>query len=201
MKIKGKTIDKDNNIIAFSDVKVLSDKFECLFDTKSNEKGEYEVDVDEKSEFIISVKDYGVKMLETWISKPYLKDDEEDLDLKFDTLEIYGLNVILIKGAPYPLMIYFRPMSLERCLAKEKEIDPIFNENFASVKLNGTDVEIINTLKVDEVVEVKDGDKSSLKAYLLQCKLNGNLKNINKIEVEIRDKFNNFAKAVEYFTK
>ena len=63
--------------------------------------------------YLIGVKDYAIENLEFWCHDLDLTIDQT-LDFKFGKLEIYWTNVFQVKGAYPSLMIYFRPMSLEK---------------------------------------------------------------------------------------
>lgn len=178
MLLSGYTRDKDSNPIAGANVYVMSERFEPLHQTLSDEKGFYSFDLPAgKYKYLVAVKDYGEKYLEYWCENIDLSEDSS-IDARFDTLEVYGLNVFRVMGGHPALMVYFRPMSLEKFRAGEADICPDITSIRAFV--NGGEVSILETNKVREFA----GDRS-MSAYLIQAALPEGVNEWERVDVEI----------------
>lgn len=178
MLLSGYTRDKDLNPIAGANVYVMSERFEPLHQTVSDEKGFYSFDLlAGKYKYLVAVKDYGEKYLEYWCENIDLSEDRS-IDARFDTLEVYGLNAFRVNGAFPALMVYFRPMSLKKALAGEKDICPDITSIRAFV--NGGEVSVLETNKVREFA----GDRS-MGAYLIQAALPEGVNDWERVDVEI----------------
>ena len=96
MKLYGNVTDKNNNPIADADIIILSEQFEPIFQTTSDDKGCYFLDLPSgRYPFLAAVKDYGENNLEYWCQNLDLTHDL-NLDVSFDTLEIYGLHIFRV---------------------------------------------------------------------------------------------------------
>lgn len=178
MLLSGYTRDKDLNPIAGANVYVMSERFEPLHQTLSDEKGFYSFDLPAgKYKYLVAVKDYGEKYLEYWCENIDLSEDRS-IDARFDTLEVYGLNVFRVMGGHPALMVYFRPMSLEKFRAGEADICPDITSIRAFV--NGGEVSVLETNKVCEFA----GDQS-MGAYLIQAALPEGVNEWERVDVEI----------------
>ena len=120
MLLSGFITDKNQAPIANAAVELKDKNFETLYQTLSDERGRYQLDVPPDCyPFLTAVKEYAVHYLEYWcqdipLTKPL------SLDVSFDRLEVYGLHVFPVKGAGNGLMAYFRPMSLDKYQRGEK---------------------------------------------------------------------------------
>lgn len=178
MLLSGYTRDKDLNPIAGANVYVMSERFEPLHQTVSDEKGFYSFNLPAgKYKYLVAVKDYGEKYLEYWCENIDLSEDRS-IDARFDTLEVYGLNVFRVMGGHPALMVYFRPMSLEKFRAGEADICPDITSIRAFV--NGGEVSVLETNKVREFA----GDQS-MGAYLIQAALPEGVNEWERVDVEI----------------
>lgn len=178
MMLSGYTRDKDSNPIASANVYIMSERFEPLHQTLSDEKGFYSFDLPAgKYKYLVAVKDYGEKYLEYWCENIDLSEDRS-IDARFDTLEVYGLNVFRVMGGHPALMVYFRPMSLEKFRAGEADICPDITSIRAFV--NGGEVSILETNKVREFA----GDRS-MSAYLIQAALPEGVNDWERVDIEI----------------
>ena len=120
-----------------------------------------------------------MKNLEYWCQNINLAQDLK-LDIRFDTLEIYGLHVFSVKGAYPSLMVYFRPMSLEKYKKGDMDICPTIKS--VPVFVNSVEVSILEQNKVLEYI----GDRA-LSAFLLQVEIPENIKRWNRVDIEIWD--------------
>ena len=164
MKISGYVNDKNGRAIEGASVELKSEDFETVYRACSGKNGYYEICAEDKFyPFLASVKDYGEKNLEYWCQNLDLYEDMR-LDISFDKLEIYGLHVFSVRGAYPSLMVYFRPMSLEKFKNGNDDIAPDVRE--ICVEIDNYKSEIYSINKVGEFI----GDRV-LTAYLLQVSL------------------------------
>ena len=108
-----------------------------------------------------------------------------------DSLEIYGLNVFTVEGAYNSLMVYFRPMSLERFQAGEADISPDIRS--IQISVDGQIVEILSQNHVEEYT----GD-IMLKAFLMQVSNPNEDRSWKELTVFVFDKNNNCGAASIY---
>ena len=188
MKISGYVNDKNGLGVEGATVEIKNDDFETLYQTCSNSDGSYEIITqDGKYPFLVSVKNYGEENLEYWCQNIDLSRDIR-LDIFFDKLEIYGLHVFSVKGAYPSLMVYFRPMSLEKFKNGDADIAPDMRD--ICVEIDNSKVEIYSKNKVGEFI----GDRV-LTAYLLQVALPSGQSDWKSLSVEICDENYNYGKA------
>jgi hypothetical protein len=188
MLLSGYTKDKNSNPIAGANVYIMSERFEPLHQTVSDEKGFYSFDLPAgKYKYLVAVKDYAEKYLEYWCENIDL-DGDRTIDARFDTLEVYGLNVFRVMGGHPALMVYFRPMSLEKFRAGEADICPDITSIRAFV--NGGEVAVLETNKVREFAVDR-----SMSAYLIQIALPEGVNEWERVDVEITDDGGAFGMA------
>lgn len=193
MLLSGHTMDKDGSPIAGANVYILSERFEPLHQGLSDEKGFYSFDLPEgEYKYLVAVKDYGEKYLEYWCENIALTEDRT-IDARFDTLEVYALNVFRVMGGHPALMAYFRPMSLKKALAGETDICPEITGIRAFV--NGGEVSVLETNRVREFAVDR-----TMGAYLIQIALPEGVDDWERVDVEIRDGEDAFGMAT-LFTK
>ncbi len=188
MKISGYVKDKKGIGVEGATVEIKNENFETLYRTYSDSNGYYEMIAEGgRYPFLVSVKDYGEENLEYWCQNIDLSRDVR-LDVSFDKLEIYGLHVFFVKGAYPSLMVYFRPMSLEKFKNGEEDIAPDIRE--ICVEIDNSKVEIYSKNKVGEFV----GDRV-ITAYLLQVALPDRESDWNRLGIEICDENCNYGRA------
>lgn len=188
MILSGYTMDKDSNPIAGANVYIISANFEPLHQALSDENGFYSFDLPEgKYKYLVAVKDYNEKYLEYWCENIDLSEDRI-IDARFDTLEVYALNAFRVNGGHPALMVYFRPMSLKKVLAGEKDICPEIKSIRAFV--NGAEVAVLETNKVREFAA-----DMTMGAYLIQIALPEGVNDWERLDVEIRDEADAFGMA------
>lgn len=188
MILEGYVKNKNNEPIANAMVEIKGEDFITIHSTESDENGYYKFDIPEGNyPFLIAVKDYAVKCLEYWCQNIELKQDMQ-LDVSFDTLEVYGLHAFRVKGGRNSLMIYFRPMSLVKFQQGETDIAP----ELAAIKvvIDGKEIPILLQNKVKEC-----GGEMNMTAYLIQVDTQEVEKDWTKLEIEIRDKEDNYGAA------
>lgn len=188
MRLFGYTCGKDGQPICGAVVEIKDTNFQTLYRTESDEHGFYQIDVaNAVYPFVAAVKDYGVRYLEYWCQNLDLNQDQR-LDVKFDTLEIYGLHPFWIKGGLNALMVYFRPMSLDKFQKGERDIAPELE--CIQVTLDGKAAEILVCNQVRESI----GDRE-LTAYLIHVSNPNEQRRWNRLDLELWDSKGNYGAA------
>ena len=194
MKLFGYTRGKDGRPICGAVVEIKDTDFQTLYRTESDEQGFYQIDAaNAVYPFVAAVKDYGVRYLEYWCQNLDLKQDQR-LDVRFDTLEIYGLHAFFVKGGLNALMVYFRPMSLDKFQKGERDIAPEVDR--IQVTLDGKTAEILVRNQVRESI-----GEQELTAYLLHVSNPNVQRTWNRLDVELWDVKGNYAAATIFNCK
>lgn len=194
MLIQGYVSDKNKSPISNALIELKGENFVTLFSTQSNENGYYKLEVPADTyPFLTAVKDYAINCLEYWCQNISLKNNLE-LNVSFDTLEIYGLHVFTVKGGNNSLMAYFRPMSLPKFKQGAQDIAP---DNIAiKAIVDNQEAHIISVNPVQECI-----GEQKMSAYLIQIETT-NVNNIwHKFELQIRDTDNNYGAAAIFNIK
>lgn len=188
MKLSGYTLGKDGQPICGAVVEIKNADFQTLYRTESDELGFYQIDAaNAVYPFVAAVKEYGVRYLEYWCQNLDLNQDRR-LDVRFDTLEIYGLHAFCVKGGLNALMVYFRPMSLDKFRAGEADIAPELNR--IKITIDGADAKVLVTNPVHESI----GDQE-LTAYLLHVSNPNTERTWNRLDLELWDPSGNYGAA------
>lgn len=188
--IQGVTRGKNNNALAGVSVELKNDRFQTVYATVSDENGNYELTVpDGVYPFLTAVRDYADRYLEYWAHNIPLYG-AFTLDIQIDTLEIYGTNAFVVKGAANALSIYFRPMSLEKFKAGETNIAPDFDDNGVYVAVNCRESEVLVVNRVREYIS-----PGFLTACLIQVSLSDSIEAWERVDIMIRDKSGNIGRA------
>jgi len=156
--ISGKVTDFSGKPIVSAMIEAKTNLFEMKYHTFSDRNGNYSISVDAGTYIGLScvrMADYGKSSLEFWAwNVP--ANENMTINMRYERLEVYGLNVFRIQGAHRGYSIYCRPMSLTRYLAWEKNPTPLMN--FAP-NLDKMRVEVIingSPAKVNMVEKVKE---------------------------------------------
>lgn len=190
--IKGITRDKNGAALPCVSVELKNEQFQTVYQAESDEQGQFALTVpDGDYPFLTAVRDYTEKYLEFW-AHDISAYGEVSLDITIDTLEIYGINAFEVKGPGKTLSIYFRPMSLEKFLAREQDIAPEFDTDGICVKLNGTPTEVVAVNRVQEYI----GEGGFCTGYLIQAALPANGEQWHCVELTLRDRGGSFGSAV-----
>lgn len=178
--LKGYVKDKRENAIEGAWIEIKNEQFQTEFEVASDKNGYYEITVpDKKYSFVTIVRDYAEKYLEYWCQNINLEEDIQ-LDVQIDTLEVYGLHAFCVKGGLNAIMVYFRPMSLEKFQTGAEDISPDLES--IKVRIDGQEVSILITNKVGEFA----GDRT-MTAYLIQADMPEMVIDWKRLDVEIRD--------------
>ena len=193
MILEGYVTDKNNAPAANVSMEIKGSDFVTLYQTKSDENGYYKLDVPSGTyPFLTAVKDYAVNFLEYWCQNIPLQN-HMTLNIRFDTLEIYGLHVFSVKGGGNSLMAYFRPMSLAKFLQGSEDIAP--DGITMQVMIDEQERPVITTNPVREFAGNRE-----MSAYLIQIEVPEPNMQWHKFEIQIRDKNGNFGAASIFST-
>lgn len=171
--IYGQVTDFNGNPIDSAVVLIKDKHFEDQYTTFSGPDGYYELEVEAghyASLASVRMQDYGKTKLEYWAWNLHVEEDME-LPIRYDKLEVYGVNVFRVQGAYPGYTIYFRPMALSRYYAdapkgKSKDLAPEPENMDLSVTINGAPV------KVNLIQQIKEyTGKAPMTAYLIHTDL------------------------------
>ena len=189
--IKGKVTDFSGKPIVSAMIEAKTNLFEMKYHTFSDKNGNYSLNVEAGTYIGIScvrMADYGQSNLEFWAWNVPAHDNMT-INMRYDRLEVYGLNVFKIQGAHRGYTIYCRPMSLTRYLAWERNPSPLLNiapdpdKMRVEVTINGS------TAKVNMVEKVKEyAGKQQAEGYVIYTDLGAaTSKPYDEIRVTITD--------------
>ena len=187
MILDGYIKDKNNQPVALAEVELKDNNFETLYSTCTDTKGYYKFDIPSGYyPFFFAVKGYKETGLEYWCQDIILNADLK-LDAKIDTLEVYGLHAFSVKGAGNGLMVYFRPMSLDKYLRGAEDIAP--EQIDIKVSVDGEERALVNVNKVFEYAGTH-----KMPAYLIQIDTE-KADTWHKLDVEIWDENQSYGAA------
>ena len=194
--VTGVIKNKKGQVIEGVAVALKDEEFVDVASTKTNERGEYILNVKNGYyPYIYAVKDYAKNYLEFWGQNINVRD-KIIINASIDKLEIYGLHCFRVKGGYPALTVYFRPMSLDKFLKGEEDISPNMTDESISVWINDEEQKILSVNRVQEYV----GDRY-MRAYLIQVSLPKKLrdKDENLLDVKILDLDEQFGQASIFF--
>lgn len=187
MILYGYIKNKYNLPVEQATVELKNSSFETLYATCTDTEGYYKFDIPSGYyPFFFAVKGYKETGLEYWCQDIVLNADLQ-LDAKIDTLEIYGLHAFSVKGAGNGLMVYFRPMRLDKYLNGFEDIAP--DKIDISILVDGEKSPLVNINKVYEY-----GGTHKMTAYLIQIATK-KVESWHKLDVEIWDENQNYGAA------
>ncbi|MBQ1372465.1 MAG: carboxypeptidase regulatory-like domain-containing protein [Oscillospiraceae bacterium] len=189
MRLYGHTLDKLGEPIANAQILVKDRHFQTLYETESDAHGTYSLELPAGNyPFIMAVRDYAERYLEYWCQNLHLTQDTQ-LDLSFDSLELYGLHVFQVLGGYPSLMLYVRPMSLEK-FKQGGVADCCPDIQSIRVLVDRQEVSLLVQSKVEEFI----GD-GAMTALLIQVSLPEQQASWHRLDVEIRDNSGAFGAA------
>ncbi|MCE5347533.1 MAG: hypothetical protein LLG13_14785 [Bacteroidales bacterium] len=176
-KIYGHMTDFSGNPLR-SFISVKPDAFEDVNAVWSNADGYYEISLPERTynNFYVNDGNYRSTTLEAW-SWHMIVDEDQEIDYKIGTGEVYNLTVWPNNGGYNSLLLSFRPMVLgDRSKTKSKQIinDKEFNLNNIAPELDIKDMNITINGKQAEIYSIQKyfetGQNISMCAYLVQIR-------------------------------
>ena len=156
--ISGKVTDFSGKPIVSAMIEAKSKLFEMNYHAFSDKNGNYSINVEEGTYIGIScirMADYGKTHLEAWAWNVPAYNNMT-INMRYERLEVYGLNVFRIQGAHRGYTIYCRPMSLTRYLEWEKNPSALLNiapnpdKMLVEVTINGAPAKVNMVEKVKE---------------------------------------------------
>lgn len=182
--IRGTTKDRSGKPLSSVSVELKDESFQTVYTTLSDEEGHFTMTVpDATYPFLTAVRDYAASYLEYWAHNVPVFGCL-NMDIEIDTLELYGLNAFEIKGAAPALTLYFRPMSLVKFQAQEKDIAPDFDPDGITVRIDGQTSEVFVVNRVKESIAPNE----FLTAYLMQATLPENEDAWNRVDLRLQDR-------------
>ncbi|MDR0363546.1 MAG: carboxypeptidase-like regulatory domain-containing protein [Bacteroidales bacterium] len=121
--IKGRVTDFSGKPIAGALIEVKTNNFDMKYHAYSDVTGNYSVQVEPGTYLGIAavrMQEYAKSKLEFWAWNVPAYNDMT-INMRYDRLEVYGLNVFRIHGSYRGYTIYCRPMSLSKYLEWEKD--------------------------------------------------------------------------------
>lgn len=176
-KISGHMTDfRGNPLKAF--FLVNPDDFNAVSGVWSNADGYYEINIPERTynNFYVNDGNYKSTTLEAW-SWHMIVDENQEIDYKIGTGEVYNLSVWPNNGGYNSLLLSFRPMvlgdrnginSMQTIDGKELNvinIAPELERKDMNITINGKQAEIYSMQKYYET-----GDENAMPAYLIQIR-------------------------------
>lgn len=160
--IRGRVSHFDGSPVDSALVEIKNDDFSTAYSTHTDSEGYYElivkpdnylallsVRMDEYPRFS-SLPEEDQK-LEFWAWN-FIARSDTVIDIRYDRLEIYGLNAFRIYGAAPGYTIYCRPMSLGLLHAGSDDLCPAPEDLDIDVEINESPVELNMVQKVREYV-------------------------------------------------
>jgi hypothetical protein len=201
--ISGKVTDFSGKPIVSAMIDAKTRVFEMKYHAFSDKNGNYSLTVEEGTYIGIScvrMEDYAKDKLEFWAWNVPAYNNMT-LNMRYDRLEVYGLNAHRIQGAYRGYTIYCRPMSLTRYQQWEKNPTPTMtlapdpDKVRVEVTINGS------AAKVNMVEKVKEyGGKQTMDAFVIYTELGAvTNKPYDEIRVTITDLENGDKGEAVYF--
>lgn len=170
--ITGVVSDYDGNAIRNCSVMFQNSMFDVLFETKTDDEGQYQITVSKGKYSNLGAIDMdtyphtmepGMKTddlrLEFW-GWNVIADRDTTLNIKYHRMEAYGLHVFQIMGGVPTYQIYVRPMSLTRYLANKNIINTQHKEDLSGIQQSATN----NAAKCDNLAPTID--KAGIKVWV-----------------------------------
>ena len=201
--ISGKVTDFNGQSIEGALIMIKGENFSQFVDTTCSDKtGQYSLLV-KKGKYsglaAVRMEDYSKTKLEFWAYEiPAYKN--LNIDIRYDRLEVYGVNIFQVQGAYPGYTIYFRPMSLTRFATAYMnseiiDIAPPAHMIDIKVNINGESVNVNSILRVEEFA-----GKQKMYAYLIQTDLGKPTDaKYNKFQIIVEDKENGDMGEAIYF--
>lgn len=199
--ISGIVSDFDNVPVDSAFVEIKHPDFSTAYKAYSDKNGRYEIRVRKgkylalaaikHSEYPLlgSVLPKDEQRLEFWCWN-LIANENLAINVRYNRLEVYGVNVFHIYGASRGYTIYCRPMSLTRAFDSDKELShtdlcPDPDELLVAIRINGEPVKVNMKEKVREYVS-----QGICFGYLIHVDLPrpDNEKPYDILQIEMQDK-------------
>ncbi|QLY25638.1 hypothetical protein [Bdellovibrio sp. KM01] len=187
--VTGQLCDFNGQPLAGGDVRFYDENFETRHATQTDVDGKFEISIPKKIyPSIFICKSYKDKFLEYWHWN-FNPQHGTHLNVQIDGLELYGMKAWEMAPTYPGMMIFFRPMSLQKFKAlgsPEKDqpvlIAPELKISDITVELNGKKAPVIGINKVKE----HTSPQAYLDAYLINVSTEG-FEKVKRILVSIAD--------------
>ncbi len=190
IRVSGSVQDFQSRALEGAEIHFQDGKFRPLFSTKSDIHGKFSIEIeDRKYGSVFICKDYSKNYLEYW-HWDYQPSISPIINAKIDGIELYGMKAWSTAPAYPGMIVYFRPMSLE----KYKKLDSPDKNKAASIcpelsletivaKINNQHVTIWGLNRVQEFIS----ENESMGAYLLHLATKDVLGEIKTVSLDVHD--------------
>lgn len=192
--ITGRVSDYNGNPIDNCSVMFQNSNFDVLYETKTNEKGIYQINIP-KGKYsnigAINMDTYphtmkvGTKSedlrLEFW-GWNFIADRDTSLNIQYNRMEAYGMHVFQIPGGVPAYQIYVRPMSLTRFLVNKGVQNAQHKEDLSKI----TQKSSADTAKCDNLAPTID--KVGIKVWV----------DGEEVDILMRQQIKEYYEATEY---
>lgn len=192
--ITGRVSDYKGNPIDNCSVMFQNSNFDVLYETKTDEKGKYQIDIPKGKYSNISAIDmdtyphtmkHGTKnedlRLEFW-GWNFIADRDTTLNIQYNRMEAYGLHVFQVPGGVPAYQIYVRPMSLTRFLTNKGIQNAQHKEDLSNI----AQMSSADTAKCDNIAPAID--KAGIKIWI----------DGEEVDVLMKQQIKEYYEATEY---
>ena len=192
--ITGRVSDYNGNPIDNCSVMFQNSNFDVLYETKTDEKGKYQIDIPKGKYSNISAIDmdtyphtmkHGTKnedlRLEFW-GWNFIADRDTTLNIQYNRMEAYGLHVFQVPGGVPAYQIYVRPMSLTRFLTNKGIQNAQHKEDLSNI----AQMSSADTAKCDNIAPAID--KAGIKVWI----------DGEEVDVLMKQQIKEYYEATEY---
>lgn len=192
--ITGRVSDYKGNPIDNCSVMFQNSNFDVLYETKTDEKGKYQIDIPKGKYSNISAIDmdtyphtmkHGTKnedlRLEFW-GWNFIADRDTTLNIQYNRMEAYGLHVFQVPGGVPAYQIYVRPMSLTRFLTNKGIQNAQHKEDLSNI----AQMSSADTAKCDNIAPAID--KAGIKVWI----------DGEEVDVLMKQQIKEYYEATEY---
>lgn len=192
--ITGRVSDYKGNPIDNCSVMFQNSNFDVLYETKTDEKGKYQIDIPKGRYNNISAINmdtyphtmkHGTKnedlRLEFW-GWNFIADRDTTLNIQYNRMEAYGLHVFQVPGGVPAYQIYVRPMSLTRFLTNKGIQNAQHKEDLSNI----AQMSSADTAKCDNIAPAID--KAGIKVWI----------DGEEVDVLMKQQIKEYYEATEY---
>lgn len=192
--ITGRVSDYNGNPVDNCSVMFQNSNFDVLYETKTDEKGKYQIDIPKGKYSNISAINmdtyphtmkHGTKnedlRLEFW-GWNFIADRDTTLNIQYNRMEAYGLHVFQVPGGVPAYQIYVRPMSLTRFLTNKGIQNAQHKEDLSNI----AQMSSADTAKCDNIAPAID--KAGIKVWI----------DGEEVDVLMKQQIKEYYEATEY---